>query len=110
MSDFVSEVCRALAHPARRALLHALVRDECDVGNLGSCCGLDQPAVSKHLAALRGAGLVRVRVDGRRRCYSLGDRAAVERILDLLGQLEEAASGPLDGRRQASDHKGHGQA
>jgi DNA-binding transcriptional ArsR family regulator len=32
---------------------------------------LSQPGVSKHLRVLRGAGLVDVRTDGRRRLYAL---------------------------------------
>ena len=88
MTDFGTLVCRALAHPARRRLLQALARSECDVGSLSAGSGLDQPTVSKHLAALRGAGLVQVRVDARRRCYSLANEELVKELLDLLGELE----------------------
>jgi DNA-binding transcriptional ArsR family regulator len=79
---------RALAHPARRALLHALSRHECDVGTLSHGTGMDQPAVSKHLAALRSARLVQVRVEGRRRCYSLAHEDIVVSLLHLLDQLQ----------------------
>jgi DNA-binding transcriptional ArsR family regulator len=88
LRDFLTGVCRALGHPARRALLQALSRGECDVGSLSAGLGLDQPTVSKHLAALRSAGLVRARVDGRRRCYSLAHEAVVKPLLDLLTELE----------------------
>lgn len=88
MTDFGTLVCRALAHPARRWLLQALARSECDVGSLSAGSGLDQPTVSKHLAALRRAGLVQVRVDARRRCYSLANEELVKELLDLLGELE----------------------
>jgi DNA-binding transcriptional ArsR family regulator len=88
VTDFLTGVCRALAHPARRALLQALARGECDVGGLSAGSGLDQPAASKHLAALRRAGLVTVRVDGRRRCYSLAHEKTVRPLLALLSELE----------------------
>lgn len=88
MTDFVAGVCRALAHPVRRELLQALSRGECDVGNLSAGSGLDQPTASKHLAVLRNAGLVQVRVDGRRRCYSLTHEEIVKPLLDLLADLE----------------------
>lgn len=91
MTDPVSEVCRALAHPTRRGLLLAMANSECDVGNLTDGCGLDQPTASKHLAALRAAGLVHVRVDGRRRCYSLVDRELVLEVLDLVEHLGATA-------------------
>ena len=95
-SDAVSAICRALAHPVRRSLLTALATSECDVGRLSSHSGVDQPTASKHLAALRHAGLVRVRVDGRRRCYSLADEETVTALLALLADLERtrASSGP----------------
>jgi len=96
VTDVVTEVCRALAHPARRRLLRALVLDECDVGHLGGGCGMDQPTVSKHLAALRSAGLVTVRVDGRRRCYSLAHPELVLQLLDELDQLGEVVTQPED--------------
>ena len=93
MTDFVTGACRALAHPARRALLQALSRGECDVGGLSTGLGLDQPTVSKSLAALRRAGLVEVRIDGRRRCYSLTHGEIVKPLLGLLAELEEQKTG-----------------
>lgn len=88
MSEFLTGVCRALSHPVRRTLLQALRRGECDVGGLSIGSGLDQPTASKSLATLRAAGLVRVRVDGRRRCYSLNREEIVGPLLDLLAELE----------------------
>lgn len=88
MTDFVTGVCRALAHPVRRALLQSLSTGECDVGHLCTGRELDQPTVSKHLAALRRAGLVQARVDGPRRCYSLLHEDTVRQLLALLDQLE----------------------
>lgn len=89
MTDFVGDVCKALSHPARRALLQALLRGECDVGRLSTCLELDQPTASKNLAILRSAGLVHVRVDGQRRCYSVNHPEIVRSLLDLLAELEE---------------------
>ena len=51
-----------LAEPRRRPHL---------VGELTDELGLSQPGVSKHLRALREAGLVDVRVDAQRRWYEL---------------------------------------
>jgi DNA-binding transcriptional ArsR family regulator len=93
LTDFLTGVCRALAHPVRRALLQALSRGECDVGGLSAGSNLDQPTASKHLAALRRAGLVQVRVDGRRHCYSLTHEEIVKPLLDLLAELEGREAG-----------------
>jgi DNA-binding transcriptional ArsR family regulator len=94
VSDFLTGVCRALSHPARRALLRALSRGECDVGGLSAGLDLDQPTVSKSLATLRRAGLVQVRVEGPRRCYSLDHEEIVRPLLDLLDRLETQETTP----------------
>jgi len=106
LTDHVTCVCRALAHPVRRALLQALSRGECDVGGLSAGSGLDQPTASKHLAALRRAGLVHVRVDGRRRCYSLTHGEIVRQFLGLLAELEEQEAGQNEGAPANGDHAG----
>src|SRR3954468_1037399 len=58
-------VFRALADPSRRAILERLSRGEAAVKELTARFNISQPAVSQHLAALRKAGLVTERRDGR---------------------------------------------
>lgn len=58
-----------LAEDSRRRILDALVEGERPVGDLVRLLSLSQPAVSKHLKALRAAGLVEARVDAQRRIY-----------------------------------------
>jgi len=60
-----------LAEPRRRQILELLRRRPHLVGELTDELGLSQPGVSKHLRALREAGLVDVRVDAQRRWYEL---------------------------------------
>src|SRR5271163_2434092 len=61
---------RTLADPTRRAIFERLCREgEQTVGRLTARAGVSQPAVSKHLAVLRQAGLVRDRHEGRQRHY-----------------------------------------
>jgi DNA-binding transcriptional ArsR family regulator len=61
----------ALAEPHRRRILDLLRAGERSVGDLVERLDLSQPGVSKHLKVLRGAGLVDVRPDGKRRLYAL---------------------------------------
>jgi len=62
---------RTLADPTRRALFERLCRDgEKTVGAWTARAGISQPAVSKHLAILKRAGLVRGRHEGRETHYS----------------------------------------
>jgi DNA-binding transcriptional ArsR family regulator len=61
----------ALAEPHRRRILDVLRGGERPVGDLVDELGISQPGVSKHLKVLRGAGLVDVRAEGKRRLYAL---------------------------------------
>jgi DNA-binding transcriptional ArsR family regulator len=60
-----------IAEPNRRRVLDLLREQEHTVGDLVNALDMSQPAVSKHLRVLRGAGLVEARVDAQRRLYSL---------------------------------------
>jgi DNA-binding transcriptional ArsR family regulator len=62
---------RALADPTRRAILERLARGEAAVKDLTPRFNVSQPAVSQHLSALRDAGLVRERREGRLVYYSV---------------------------------------
>ena len=64
-------IFKTLADPTRRALFERLCREgEKTVGALTQGAGVSQPVVSKHLGALRAAGLVRDRHEGRNTHYS----------------------------------------
>lgn len=62
---------RALGDPTRRALFERLALGEpLTVRALTGHAGVSQPAVSKHLAVLRRAGLVEARPAGRETFYA----------------------------------------
>ena len=78
---------RSLADPTRRALFERLCRDgEQTVGALTARAKVSQPAVSKHLAILREAGLVRDRQDGRQTYYS-AQLAALAPLIDWTSKM-----------------------
>jgi DNA-binding transcriptional ArsR family regulator len=60
-----------VAEPHRRRMLELLRDGDRSVNELVDDLGLAQPTVSKHLKALRDAGLVVVRPDAQRRWYQL---------------------------------------
>ncbi len=64
-------IFEALAETSRREILMLLRHGEQPAGALVAALRLPQPSVSKHLKTLRQAGLVRARIDGPRRLYSL---------------------------------------
>jgi DNA-binding transcriptional ArsR family regulator len=62
---------KTLVDPTRRAIFERLVREgELTVHSLTDRSGVSQPMVSKHLASLKLAGLVRDRREGRETHYS----------------------------------------
>lgn len=62
----ITPLLRTLADPTRRALYERLVREgEVTVGGLARGAAVSQPAISQHLKALREAGLVTERREGR---------------------------------------------
>ncbi len=66
----INTVMHALADPTRRAVFERLVSaDEITVGGLTRGSGVTQGAISQHLKALKRAGLVAERPDGRKVFY-----------------------------------------
>lgn len=81
----LSAQAKALGHPARWAILQVLAaRQECICGELVDAIPLAQSSVSRHLKALKEAGLVQGTVDGPRVCYCL-DREAVAALREAFG-------------------------
>ena len=56
--DQLSTVFGALADPTRRAILTRLAEGDLAVGDLAAPFPMSQPAVSRHLKVLEGAGLI----------------------------------------------------
>jgi ArsR family transcriptional regulator len=91
--DRLAAACKALAHPARLAILETLaLRGSCICGEIVQVLPLSQATVSQHLKVLKEAGLVRGATDGPRSCYCL-DGTALRRLrADLeqtLGSFEK---------------------
>jgi DNA-binding transcriptional ArsR family regulator len=78
---------RTLADPTRRAIFERLCREgEQTVGALTTRAGVSQPAVSKHLAVLKRAGLVRDHHEGRQTRYS-AQPGALAPLIDWTSNL-----------------------
>lgn len=63
MSDV--DIFKVLADPTRRAVLERLASAEMTATELREGFPISQPAMSQHLAVLRGAGLISERREGR---------------------------------------------
>lgn len=78
-----TKVFRALADPSRRAIFESLTRGEAAVKDLTARFDISQPAISQHLAALKDAGLVNGRREGRVVYYRVEPRG-LQPIIDWL--------------------------
>ncbi len=68
----LAEFAKALAHPARIAILKVLAeRNECICGEIVDVLPLAQSTVSQHLKELKNAGLIDGTIDGPRSCYCI---------------------------------------
>lgn len=69
-----NKIFHALADPSRRAIFESLTRGEVAVRDLTTRFDISQPAISQHLAALKDAGLVNGRREGRNVYYRVEPR------------------------------------
>jgi DNA-binding transcriptional ArsR family regulator len=87
---------KTLADPTRRAIFERLCREgERTVGALTVHVGISQPAVSKHLAVLKLAGLVRDRHEGRQTHYSARP-GALAPLIDWTSRMAGFWEGRFD--------------
>jgi DNA-binding transcriptional ArsR family regulator len=85
----------ALADPTRRALLARLALGEATVMELAEPFEMTQPAISRHLKVLEGAGLIARRIEGTKRPRRLA-RDGIVAIDRWLGMLREALAKNYD--------------
>ncbi|HEY1878589.1 MAG TPA: metalloregulator ArsR/SmtB family transcription factor [Caulobacteraceae bacterium] len=105
MPDAQDELFKALADPTRRRVLDLLAeRGETTVGELvAEFPGLVASGISKHLMALRAAGLVRSTRDGRRQNYRLESEAFASALTPWLAKYEPYWSAALERLRALAE-------
>lgn len=97
MSSPAPDLFRAFADETRLRILSLLAEGELCVCDLCSVLGEIQPKISRHLATLRRAGLVRVRREGKWKHYALApadgalERSLLRCVRSCLGDLEPLA-------------------
>lgn len=87
--EHLLHMLKALADESRLTLLHLLHEREHSVGDLAERIDLTEPTVSHHLARLREAGLVTLRMAGNQRFYRINARglAAFKKLVADIEQL-----------------------
>ncbi|MBW8789262.1 MAG: helix-turn-helix transcriptional regulator [Rhizobium leguminosarum] len=80
----ITAVMRALADPTRRAVFEQIVNaDEITVVELTRASSVTQGAISQHLKALKQAGLVTERPEGRK-VYYRAEPEGLEPLVDWM--------------------------
>lgn len=71
----LAQMMKALAHPARIAIIQRLVKNNaCICGDLVEELGLAQATISQHLKELKNAGLIKGNTEGASVCYSIDEK------------------------------------
>lgn len=84
-AETITAVMRALADPTRRAVFERIVHaDEITVVELTRGSNVTQGAISQHLKALKQAGLVRERPEGRN-VYYRAQPGGLKPLADWIG-------------------------
>jgi ArsR family transcriptional regulator len=85
--EVLAALAKALAHPARVAILRQLAEEgECMCGQIVSALPLAQATVSQHLKVLKDAGFIQGEIDGPRVCYCVHPET-VKRFQRLVSAL-----------------------
>jgi DNA-binding transcriptional ArsR family regulator len=92
----LAKVIKALAHPARIAIIEYLTKvNTCICGDIVNELPLSQPTVSQHLKELKLAGLIKGSIEGNRICYCIEEKA-----IDQLQAYFEATALKLKTRNE----------
>lgn len=92
----LAKYAKALAHPARIAILQFLCRQQsCMCGDIVEVLPLSQSTVSQHLKELKAARLIKGEIEGARVCYCIDEKewkAAQAWLNQLFDSYDKAAN------------------
>lgn len=90
----IAAYAKALAHPARVAILQTLIKQQnCMCGDIVEMLPLSQSTVSQHLKELKACGLIKGDIDGAKVCYCI-DEKEWNNAKNYLLNLFESYSAP----------------
>lgn len=82
-----AHVFKALADPTRREILQMLKDGELAAGEIGAGFEMSGPSISRHLAILSTAGLIRSRRESNRILYALEAKPLTAALNDFLSNV-----------------------
>lgn len=91
--NLLAKYAKALAHPARIAILKVLLkRQACVCGEIVEELPLSQSTVSQHLKELKEVGLITGEIEGVRVCYCI-DQKQWQEVKEAIARLFELPEG-----------------
>lgn len=82
--NLLAKMAKALAHPARIAILEHLAKNgSCVCGDIVDELPLSQATISQHLKEMKKAEIIKGEIDGSFRCYCIDMKQCTE----LLGKI-----------------------
>jgi ArsR family transcriptional regulator len=85
----LAEVAKAIAHPARIAIIELLAeKQDCICGDIVNEIGLAQATVSQHLKELKKVNIIKGEIEGRNVCYCINTERMEEIKLLLHSFLD----------------------
>lgn len=85
-------LAKALAHPARIAIVELLLKKQsCVCGTIVDELPLAQATISQHLKELKAAGIIKGSISGNSICYCLEPKT-IQTLSDFLNQLSSFPS------------------
>ena len=89
----IAKYAKALAHPARVAILQLLLKKQnCICGDIVEELPLSQSTVSQHLKELKEAGLIKGDIEGVKFCYCIDEKEwenAKEYLITLFDSFKK---------------------
>lgn len=91
-----AEIFKALAHPSRLRIIHALAEGKHCVNELTQLVGSDMSTVSRHLSQLKNVGLVEDEKQGLQVFYSLRCKCVLNFMNCVESVMEERVTPSCD--------------
>lgn len=89
----LAEMAKAIAHPARIAILEYLLKKgSCVCGDIVDELPLSQSTISQHLKAMKAAGIIQGNIEGTYRCYCV-DMAKCGELMQSIRNIFSSLGG-----------------
>lgn len=84
----VAMLAKAIAHPARVAIIEYLLKvNACICNDIVNELPLAQPTISQHLKELKNAGIIKGNIEGNAICYCINE-PVFSKIKGLFGPMQ----------------------